>query len=177
MEEKEYLTLRVPKRVLLFIYILLCVVVVVIAYNNWPRYVVLNPPTPNNGFVIDEEKMIYNPYTTSRVKSEEGHNTWTWRREYGFLPAGGDLYTSASTLAYFDKWLNEQGWKNFDGQGNPCDIVIKTGLLEQATSLFAYVPENTTGSYYSSVVCLATWSYTTEDGKTGFIVLLFTATK
>jgi hypothetical protein len=176
MDEDKYFTLRIPKRVLLYIYILLCIVVVVIAFNNWPRYIVLNPPIPDKGFVIIEEKMIYNPYADDDVKLGS-HNTWTWRREYGFLPTGGDLYTSESVLANFDTWLKEQGWKNFEGRGKPCDIVTKAGLVEKDTNLFAYVANNTTGSYYSAVVCLASWPYTTEGEETGFIVLLFTATK
>jgi len=176
MDDKKYLTLRIPKRILLYIYILLCIVVVVIAYNNWPRYVVLNPPMPDKGFIISEEKMIYNPYIDGDAKLGS-HNTWTWRREYGFLSTEDDLYTPEFALAYFDKWLNEQGWKDFEGQGEPCDVVTKAGLLEKDTNVFAYVPENTTGSYYSSAVCLATWPYTPEDDRTGFVVLLFTATK
>ncbi len=176
MNEKEYFTLRIPKRILVYIYILLCIVVVVIAYNNWPRYVVLNPPMPDNGSIISEEKMIYNPYTEGDVKLSS-HNTWIWRREYGFLPTGDGSYTSESILSYFDKWLNEHDWKNFEGQGDPCDVMTKAGLLEKGANSFAYVPENTTGSYYSSVVCMATWPYTTEDNETGFIILLFTATK
>jgi len=176
MDENKYFTLRIPKRVLLYIYILLCIVVVVVAFNNWPRYIVLNPPVPYKGFAISEEKMIYNPYTDGGVKLGF-HNTWTWRRKYGFLPTGDDLYTSESVLAYFDKWLNEQGWKSFEGHGLPCDFMIEADHLERGTNLLAYVSNNTTGSYYSSVVCLAAWPYTTEDKKTGFIVLLFTATK
>ncbi len=176
MDENKYVTLRIPKRILLYIYILLCVVVAVIAFNNWPRYIVLNPPVPDKGFVISEEKMIYNPYADGDVKLES-HNTWTWRRKYGFLPMGGDLYTPESVFAYFDKWLKEQGWKNFTGQGNPCEVVTKAGLVEKDTNLFAYVSQNTTGSYYSSVVCLASWPYITENEESGFIILLFTATK
>jgi len=176
MDEKKYLTFQVPKRFVVFTYILLCVIVAVIAYNNWPRYIVLNPPVPDKGFVINEEKMIYNPYTAGDVKLS-GHNTWTWRREYGFLSTGDGLYTPESALTYFDKWLNEHGWKKFEGQGDPCDVMTKAGLLESNTNVFAYVPENTTGSYYSSAVCLVTRPYTAEDGKTGFMVLLFTATK
>lgn len=176
MDEKKYFTFNISKRVVVSIYILLCVFVAVFAYNNWPRYVVLNPPVPDKGFVISEEKTVYNPYTASGVKLEK-HKTWTWRRRYGFLPTGDDLYTSESALAYFDKWLNEQGWKSFEGQGFPCDVMTEADLLVRGTNLFAYVPKNTTGSYYSSVVCLAAWSYTTEDKETGFLVLLFTATK
>ena len=176
MGEEKYFTFRISKRVLVYVYILLCVFVVLVAYNNWPRYVVLNPLLPDEGFVISEAKMIYNPYTDGDVKLSS-HNTWIWRREYGFLPTGDDPYTSEFILAYFDKWLKEQGWKNFEGQGDPCDVVTKAGLLEKDTNLFAYVPENTTGSYYSSAVCLAAWPYTTADQKTGFIVFLFTATK
>ena len=176
MDEKKYITFQVPKRVVAFIYILLCVIVAVIAYNNWPRYVVLNPPVPDKGLVISEEKMIYNPYTASGVKLSS-HNTWTWRREYGFLPTGEDSYTSESVMVYFDEWLNEHDWKNFEGQGDPCEVMIKAGLVERNSNLSAYVPKNTTGSYYSSVVCLVTRPYTAEDNKTGFMVLLFTATK
>ena len=116
MDGKEYFTIRIPKRILLYVYILLCIVVVVIAYNNWPRYVVLNPPMPENGFILSEEKFIYNPSTENGVKLGS-HNTWTWRREYGFLPTGNDLYTPESAITYFDGWLNEHGWKKFDGQG------------------------------------------------------------
>jgi len=176
MDEKKYFTIRIPKRIAVYIYILLCVFVAVIAFNNWPRYIVLSPPMPNKGFVISEEKMIYNPYTDSDVKVS-GHNTWTWRKEYGFLPTGDDPYTSESVMAYFDKWLKEHGWKNFEGQGNPCNVMTKAGLMKKDTNSFAYVAENATGSYYSSVVCLAAWPYTAENNETGFIVLLFTATK
>ena len=176
MDESKYFTIRIPKRILLFIYIVLCVVVVVIAYNNWPRYVVLNPPMPDKGFIIREEKMIYNPSTDDDVNLGS-HNTWMWRREYGFLPAGDDPNASEAVLAYFDKWLNEQGWKRFDGQGNPCDVMTKAGLLVEGANVTAYVAENTTGSYYSSAVCLAAGPYTTEDNQTGFTVTLFTATK
>jgi hypothetical protein len=176
MDESKYFIIRIPKKILVYIYILLCVFVVVVAYNNWPRYVVLNPPMPDKGFVVSEEKTIYNPYTDSDVKLN-GHNTWTWRRKYGFLSTGDELYTSESALAYFDKWLSEHGWKKFDGQGFPCEVMAKTDSLPKDTNVFAYVPENTSGSYYSSVVCLAAWPSTSVDGKTGFIVLLFTATK
>ena len=175
MDESKYFTIKIPKRVLLFTYILLCIVVVVIAYNNWPRYVVLNPPMPDTGFVIREEKMIYNPSSDDDVL--DGHNTWTWRIEYGFLPAKNDTYTSESVVAYFDTWLNEQGWKRFNGQGNPCSVMAKASLLKEDANVAAYVAENTTGSYYSSVVCLAAGPYTTEDNQTGFTVTLFTATK
>ena len=175
MDEK-YFTLRIPKRILLFIYILLCIVVAVIVYNNWPRYVVLNPPMPDKGFVISEEKLIYNPYTAGGV-TLNSHNTWTWRREYGFLPTGNDLSTPEFALAYFDTWLNEHGWKQFEGLGEPCEVMTKAGILETNTNPIPYVPENTTGSYYSSAVCLTTRPYTSEDNKTGFVVLLFTATK
>lgn len=176
MDEKEYFTIRIPKKIFVYIYILLCVFIVVIAYNNWPRYVVLNPPVPEKGFVIREEKTIYNPYTDSAVKLS-GHNTWTWRREYGFLPTGDELYTSESVMAYFDTWLGGHGWKKFEGQGTPCDVMTKVGVMEKDANSFAYVPENTSGSYYSSVVCLATQPYTSVDGNAGFKVLLFTATK
>ena len=176
MDENKYFTLRIPKRVLTYIYILLCTVVAVIAFNNWPRYIVLNPPIPDKGFVISEEKKTYNPYAGDVMKLG-GHNTWTWRKKYGFLPTEGDLYTSEFVLAYFDKWLKERDWKNFEGQGDPCDIVAKAGLLEKDTNLSAYVSKDTTGSYYTSVVCLASWPYTTEDEETGFIILLFTASK
>jgi len=176
MDEKKYITFRVQKRVVVFIYILLCVILAVIAYNNWPRYVVLNPPMPDKGFVISEEKMIYNPYTSSGVKLSS-HNTWTWRREYGFLPIENDPYTSESVMAYFDKWLNEHDWKKFEGQGEPCNVMTKAGLMEKDANVFAYVPKNTTGSYYSSAVCLTTWPYISADNETGFTVLLFTATK
>ena len=118
MDDKKYITIRIPKRILLSIYILLCVFVAIFAYNNWPRYIVLNPPVPENGFVIGEGKTIYNPYETNGVKLE-GHNTWTWRRKYGFLPTEGDVYTSDSVLAYFDTWLNSDEWKNFEGHGIP----------------------------------------------------------
>jgi hypothetical protein len=176
MDESKYFTLKIPKKILLFVYIPLCIVIVVIAYNNWPRYVVLNPPMPDKGFVIREEKMIYNPSSDDDVKLD-GHNTWTWRREYGFLPTENDSYTSESIAVYFDMWLNQQGWKKFEGLGNPCDVMTKAGLLEDGANVIAYVSENTTGSYYSSVVCLAAGPYTTEDNQTGFKVLLFTATK
>jgi len=176
MADEKYVTIRVPKRVLLSIYILLCVFIAVFAYNNWPRYIVLNPPVPENGFVISEGKTIYNPYEVDGVKME-GHNTWTWRRSYGFLPVEGDAYTLDSVLAYFDTWLNDHEWKKYEGRGEPCSIVTKTEFLGDITNLSAYVAENTSGSYYSSVVCLASWPYVTENNKTGFTVLLFTATK
>lgn len=107
----------------------------------------------------------------------EGHNTWTWRRKYGFLPTQSDTYTTASTLAYFDTWLRSHEWKKFEGQGDPCEVMAATDLPQSDINLFAYIPENTTGSYYSSLVCLGTWPYIAEDNKTGFIILLFTATK
>lgn len=177
MGEKEYFTIRIPKKIMLFIYALLCVFIALFAYNNWPRYIVLSPPVPENGFIISEGKTIYNPYEADDVKLE-GHNTWTWRRKYEFLPTEGDVSTSDSILAYFDTWLNNNEWKNFEGQGDPCGLVTKTDdIPENITNLFAYVPENSKDSYYSSAVCLGTWPYTTEDQKTGFIVLLFTATK
>lgn len=177
MDEKEYVTVRIPKRILLSIYILLCVFIAVFAYNNWPRYIVLSPPVPENGFVISEGKKIYNPYEADGVKLE-GHNTWTWRREYGFLPTEVDVYTPDSVLAYFDAWLNGNEWKSYEGRGEPCGLVTRTDdIPENITNIFAYVSESTSGSYYSSVVCLASWPYITEDNKSGFIVLLFTATK
>ena len=52
MDEKKYFTFQIPKRVAVFIYILLGVIMAVIVYNNWPGYVVLNPPVPDKGFVI-----------------------------------------------------------------------------------------------------------------------------
>jgi len=176
MDEKEYVTLRIPRKILLFIYILLCIVVALLVYNYWPRYVVINPPLPDKGVVLSEEKAVYNPYTSGGIKFGS-HNTWTWRRKYAFFPAGDDLYTSETAMAYFDKWLNEHGWKKFKGQGSPCDVMVESDLLEKDSNLLAYVPENTTGSYYSSVVCMATWPYITEDDKSGFTVLLFTASK
>jgi len=176
MDEKEYVTFRIPKRILLYIYILLCIVVALIVYNYWPRYIVLNPPLPDKGVVISEEKAVYNPYTTDGIKFGS-HNTWTWRRKYEFLPSGDDLYISESVMTYFDQWLNEHGWEKFEEQGFPCDVMAEADLLERDTNLLAYVPENTTGSYYSSVVCVAAWPYTTADKKTGFIILLFSASK
>jgi len=176
MDEKEYFTLKIPKKILLFIYILVCVVIALLVYNYWPRYVVLNPPLPDHGAVISEEKAVYNPYTSGGIKFGS-HNTWTWRRKYAFLPTGDEFYTSERVMAYFDKWLNEHGWKKFNGQGFPCDVMTESDLLERDSNLLAYVPENTTGSYYSSVVCVAAWPYTIADEKTGFIILLFTASK
>ena len=82
--------------------------------------------------------MIYNPYTDGSVKLGF-HNTWTWRRKYGFIPTGDDLYTSEFVLTYFDKWLNELGWKNFEGHGSPCDFMIEAYHLEKGTNLLAYV--------------------------------------
>ena len=176
MDEKEYVTLRIPKKLLLFTYILLCIVVALLVYNYWPRYVVINPPLPDNGVVISEEKAVYNPYASGGLKFGS-HNTWTWRRKYAFLPTEDNPYTFETVTAYFDQWLNEHGWKNFEGQGFPCDVMAESDLLEKDSNLLVYVPENTTGSYYSSVVCMATWPYITEDDKSGFIVLLFTASK
>jgi len=176
MDEGKYFTIRVPKKSLLYVYILLCVFVAVFAYNNWPRYIVLNPSVPENGFIISEGKTIFNPYEVNGIKLK-GHNTWTWRRKYGFLPVESDVYTPDSVMSYFDRWLNGHEWRKYEGQGSPCYPVIEADLMGNDATVFAYVPANTSGSYYSSVVCLATWPYTSEDNKTGFIMLLFTATK
>ena len=80
-------------------------------------------------------------------------------------------------MAFFDQWLNEHVWKKVEGQGFPCDVMAESDLLEKDSNLLAYLPENTTGSYYSSVDCMAAWPDITEDDKSGLIVLLFTASK
>lgn len=176
MEDNKYLVFRVPKLPLLIFLVSLFVLASVEAYNNWPRYIVLDPPLPANVFITSEERTIYIPYTSGDVRMEHD-KSWQWRKEFMFLPFVEDLNTSETILGYYHKYLEEQGWVKYEEQGFPCGDMREADFLERGKNLFVYVPKNSKSPYFGDAVCLAIWSFTTADDRIGFNVLLFTTAK
>jgi len=116
------------------------------AYYNWPRYVVLKPPVPDNVIILSEEKKISSSYSTGNVKFGND-KTWTWRRKYDFPHLRNDSYTLESALAYFDTWLNEHDWEKFNGPEFLCDGMTEVDSQGKKSTLITYTPKNAARPY------------------------------
>jgi hypothetical protein len=173
MLKDKYFSVKIPAITLFILFIFILFPGLLLIYDTWPRYIVLEPPIPERALAMGEHKTVYITYNAGKATSEK---LWVWRKEYMFLPSVENLNTTASVIAYFDKWLNEHGWKKFEEQGFPCGGMIEADFLNRGEDLFAYLPKDTKSSYYAPAVCLAVWPYTTADDAIGFNVLLFSET-
>jgi hypothetical protein len=174
MLKDKYFSVKIPAITLFIVFVFILFPGLPLIYDHWPRYIVLDPPVPEYVFVTSEHKTTYIPYSGNNAFDND--KSWIWRKEYDFLPIGNNLDTAESIIAYFDKWLNEQGWKRFEEQGFPCGGMIEAEFLNRGENLFAYLPKDTKNSYYAPAVCLAVWPYATADDAVGFNVLLFSET-
>lgn len=175
MLRDKYVALRIPAYSLYVGLVFVAWYGFIFLYNNWPRYIVLNPPVPERVFTLSEEKTVYIPYSGNTKSSNDKY--WKWRKQYDFVPTCcEDLDTAEKIFAYFDKWLNQEGWIKYEGRGFPCGDMIEATFLEEGKNLFAYVPKDAKSPYYSPAVCVAAWPYHVENPPQGFIVELYTTT-
>jgi hypothetical protein len=150
----------------------------IIFYTQWwPKYVVLDIPTPNLKCIysVSEEKTTAIGYSgNKRIDSQK---TWVWRKLFDFTPNCDNFDNSEKILAYFDKWLNDSGWVKYEQIGFPCGGMMNEGdFLERGKDLFAYVPQGTTNIMSAPAVCVSIWPYNIQDNATGYMVLLTTST-
>lgn len=134
-------------------------------YLDYPRFIILTVPAPNNPWAYTEEVVVTWPV-------DHDAKFYVWR---GKAAAFGPQYSDwDAVVRYFDDALEREQWQR-DGstKRTACeDYLLRTDLLKQIDGhSVAYRPVGSDNRFTTPVVCLAGWPTTYGSG---FYIVLAT---
>ena len=137
---------------ILIIPFLLCGALSLVA-TNWPRYIILEIPSP---------RIVQWDYSARTVHQwhDTGGKYFIWRTETRLYPHTDSVFeTRDGVVEYFNSWFTNRGWKRNEIEGyTPCHYLPESEFLERGyEGYLEYKPENWKLYENGSTVCLAVW--------------------